>query len=189
MDLMKRSLWMLLLSLPLPVVAAPTIVEEGYRLASSWSLAEAASAIYHPKDGFVYALRRKGTADGVYRLSTSGTITLITTASIPASLAVDLSGNLYYSEDYGGSIDPGPTPAHGPSPCGSVALPAAHWSPPTPTTIPTASPLHPKTMQAVCSPLELEWSPIEAAAARMISGSFRPRPQRVSSCSLPTKAP
>lgn len=104
MDLMKRSLWMLLLSLPLPVVAAPTIVEEGYRLASSWSLAEAASAIYHPKDGFVYALRRKGTADGVYRLSTSGTITLITTASIPASLAVDLSGNLYYSEDYGGSI-------------------------------------------------------------------------------------
>ncbi|MFM7199444.1 MAG: MopE-related protein [Myxococcota bacterium] len=104
MHLIKRCLWMLLLSFPLPTVAAPTIVEQGYKLSVTWTVDDPASAIYNPKDGFVYALKRFSSADGVYRLSSTGGVTQIASATYPASLAVDLAGNLYFSEDYSGGV-------------------------------------------------------------------------------------
>ncbi len=84
-----------------------TIVEPGWVLSNSVSLADPMAAHYNPIDGLLYAGSRlaPGSAGGLYRLNANGSTTKIVAGDRPAGVLVDAAdGDIFISEDYGGAM-------------------------------------------------------------------------------------
>jgi hypothetical protein len=63
------------------------------------------AASYNPIDGKIYTGRRGSSSDGLYRLEFNGFIVKLSSGSNVAAVVVDpVTGDVFFSEDYGGSI-------------------------------------------------------------------------------------
>ena len=82
----------------------PFIAEPGWTLIRSISFTQPWAARYNPVDGLIYVGRR-ASSGGLYVVDNQGYATMLASASNPAALVIDANdGDIFLSEDYGGSI-------------------------------------------------------------------------------------
>ncbi len=87
--------------------AAPIVEESGWTLTRTVSLSQAQAAHFNPVDGLLYAGRRvtPNNGGGLYRIEADGTATRLAVADRPAAVVVHhASGDLFFSEDFGGAV-------------------------------------------------------------------------------------
>jgi len=85
----------------------PTVVEPGWTLEPPIRFAKCVAAHFNGADGLRYVARRWRTADGggIYRINADNSVTLVAAANLPAAVAVNHeTGDVFFSEDYGGNI-------------------------------------------------------------------------------------
>ena len=83
------------------------IVESGWNLIRAVDFANGQAAHFNPVDGLLYVGRdaAPGAGGGLYRISRDGSVVKVTAGDRLAAVVVDPdSGNVFFSEDFGGSI-------------------------------------------------------------------------------------